>query len=136
MAHLVNGQPLPNNIAPFIIGSAALFAIPPLLELRFPNSRYLHYIPSGIAFAMGIYTTPNYVIPRVLGSLGAEAYQWYYNRKNPAGARSLKVLVIIIASGFVLGEGTLFVFNIILKACRVEPLTCAGCIYGICSGCK
>ncbi|RKP26444.1 OPT oligopeptide transporter protein-domain-containing protein, partial [Syncephalis pseudoplumigaleata] len=136
MSRLVNGQPLPTNSTPFIIGSAVLFAIPPLLEVVRPNARFLRYIPSGIAFAMGIYTTPNYVIPRVLGSLVAEAYQWHRVRKDPKVARSLRVLIIVIASGFVLGEGTLSLVNLILKANGVGPATCAGCIGSICSGCK
>ncbi|KAI9591589.1 OPT oligopeptide transporter protein-domain-containing protein [Syncephalis fuscata] len=135
MSRLVNGQPLPPNSVPFIIGSAILFAIPPLLELVRPNARFLRYLPSGIAFAMGIYTTPNYVIPRFIGALGAEIYKRYRTNKDPSVARSLRVLIIVVASGFVLGEGIIALVNLILSACHIKAATCAGCIPGTCPGC-
>ncbi|RKP05215.1 OPT oligopeptide transporter protein-domain-containing protein, partial [Thamnocephalis sphaerospora] len=135
MSRLVNGQPLPTNSEPFIIISAVIFAIPPLLEAAMPRARFHRYLPSGIAFAMGIYTTPNFVIPRVLGALGAHLYERYRLRHDPSVRRSLRVLIIVVASGFVLGEGTLSLVNLILKANGIHAATCAGCIDGICSGC-
>jgi OPT family oligopeptide transporter len=135
MSRLVNGQPLPVNSGPFILLSALLFALLPILRIALPNARFHRYMPSGIAFAMGIYTTPNYVLPRVLGALGAHLYSRYSQLHGTRTKESLAVLIIVVASGFVLGEGTFSLVNLVLKVNGIGPIACVGCIPGLCSGC-
>lgn len=43
--------------------------------------------------------------------------------------------MIIVASGFVLGEGIFSIFNAILKTIGVGVISCVGCPNGFCSGC-
>jgi uncharacterized oligopeptide transporter (OPT) family protein len=43
--------------------------------------------------------------------------------------------MIVTASGFVLGEGIMSIFNVILKSSGVPVLTCGGCLSGMCEGC-
>ena len=51
-----------------------------------------------VALAIGLYLTPRFSIPRVIGALGADLWR----RLHPA---SHSKLLLILASGFVLGEG-------------------------------
>ncbi|KAI0244060.1 OPT super [Massospora cicadina] len=132
MARLVNGHPLP----PFAGLTAGLFAavfglvqVAKQLRPRCPGTRRL---PSGIAFAVGIYNPPNFTLTRVLGALAGEAYLrgWW----RPSGGLAYdalasepgtaqphsfhRVLVTVVASGLVLGEGTVAIDN---KGVAGEP---------------
>ncbi|KAK9762552.1 OPT superfamily [Basidiobolus ranarum] len=111
MSRLVNGHPLPPNVLPFILSFGFLFALPPLLEAKYPHSRLLRLIPSGIAFAIGIYNPPNYTLPRVMGALASEMFRRWSSRP-----RLVQILSIVVASGFVLGEGTFAILTLGLKA--------------------
>lgn len=126
MARLMNtGLDAPNAVWFCVLG--AIFAATiPILSLLFP--KIAPYLPSGVAFAIGMYLTPNFVIPRFVGSL----IQFWWQRKNP---KSFDENMIVVASGFVLGEGIISIFNAILKASGVPVLTCSGCVPGLCSGC-
>ncbi|KAJ1912563.1 OPT super [Tieghemiomyces parasiticus] len=104
MSRLVNGHALPTNSAPFIIGFALLFSALPILEAVFSRHRWVRYLPSGIAFAIGIYNPPDFTLARVTGAL--TVYLW--NRfSDPRFEKPRNVMAIVVASGFVLGEGTL-----------------------------
>ncbi|ORX65863.1 OPT superfamily oligopeptide transporter [Linderina pennispora] len=113
MARLVNGRPLPPHVWPFIAVFSAIFVVLPILLLLITKSgkrswqigRFTRWWPSGIAFAIGIYNTPNFTLMRAIGAIAAAAEQLY--------RRKIGMLVIILASGFVLGEGT-FSFGILL----------------------
>ena len=43
--------------------------------------------------------------------------------------------IVIIASGFVLGEGVASILNLILRMLGVGQTSCWGCVEGICGGC-
>lgn len=43
--------------------------------------------------------------------------------------------VIIVASGFVLGDGIMSIATAALKAFNVSPFSCIGCPVGFCQGC-
>ena len=66
---------------------------------------------------------------RVIGSL--VDYIWF--RRSP---HSHKNYLIVVASGFVLGEGVMSIITALLKSSGVGVLTCVGCTAGFCSGCK
>ncbi|KAI8321233.1 OPT superfamily oligopeptide transporter [Martensiomyces pterosporus] len=144
MARLVNGQALPTHVWPFIVAFAILFAILPVISLLIDYSgketlkagrwsirvsTVQRWWPSGIAFAIGIYNTPNFTLMRAIGAIVASATTEVIVLRAKAtkgstgsslGAteeallrRKIGMLAIILASGFVLGEGT-FSFFILL----------------------
>lgn len=150
LARLVNGQPLPEHTVPFILGFAALFAGLTILTTVYSDIAYLKskdkhgnpitrpkwisYIPSGIAFAIGMYNLPNFTLARFVGGVISVGWDWYCKQyPGTKYAKLGRVFLIIIASGFVLGEGTLSIVNLRLKIHNVHSWTCAGCIEGICT---
>jgi OPT family oligopeptide transporter len=103
--------------------------------------RYAYYLPSGVAFAVGILNTPNFSIARFLG--GLVSYWWTRRQQRRQGSStsasassqsSSKILIIILASGFVLGEGAGSIVNLFGKSFGfLGSVTCAGC-RGSCGG--
>ncbi|KAJ1894846.1 OPT super [Kickxella alabastrina] len=84
MARLVNGHPLPPHVWPFIIAFSAAFVILPMVALLIKQSgkdvirigpwtirtvTLQRWWPSGIAFAIGIYNTPNFTLMRAIGAI-------------------------------------------------------------------
>lgn len=70
------------------------------------------WVPSGVAFAMGFLNTPNFSMARLVGGL---VEVWYHRRQrlrrqsdgkemDEDGSGSSGIGIIIVASGFVLGE--------------------------------
>ncbi|KAJ2349377.1 OPT super [Coemansia erecta] len=143
MARLVNGHPLPPHVGPFIAAFALLFVALPVGAALIEQSgkarvgacgwsvRRLalqRWWPSGIAFAMGIYNAPNFTLMRALGAIVvAAATEVRVAQAKRAGAlseelherllrRKLAILAIIVASGFVLGEGTFSFFILLSQA--------------------
>ncbi|KAJ1654374.1 OPT super [Dispira simplex] len=104
MSRLVNGHPLPTNSGPFIIGFALAFSCLPILESICHGKTWVKYLPSGIAFAIGIYNPPNFTLARVIGAL--TVYLWD-RFSDPRFSKPRNIMAIVVASGFVLGEGTL-----------------------------
>lgn len=45
------------------------------------------------------------------------------------------IRLIVIASGFVLGEGVVSIISLILRTLGVGVLSCYGCGHGLCGGC-
>ena len=89
-------------------------------------------LPSGIAIAIGMYVTPNWTIPRVIG--GFTSYLW--GRASPDHS---KRYMIVLASGFVLGEGVISIVTAVLQSLEIGIASCWGCpepaISGFCGGC-
>ncbi|KAJ9065593.1 OPT super [Entomophthora muscae] len=142
MARLVNGHPLPPRAGLCAGFFAMIFALIPLAKSLQPNSAYTRYLPSGIAFAIGIYNPPTFTLTRLTGAFICEAYiqGWWsaslkklrravsdgtssYSELNrqpvPAGDphsdRFYRVLFTVIASGLVLGEGTMSIAVLLYK---------------------
>ncbi|KAI9235859.1 MAG: OPT oligopeptide transporter protein-domain-containing protein [Podila humilis] len=145
LARLVNGHSLPDYTVPFILGFAALFAGLTLLTTVYSDvavlrgsskPKWLKYVPSGIAFAIGIYNLPNFTLARFAGGVVSVWWDKHCQKygKDPSAkyARLGRVFLIIIASGFVLGEGTLSIVNLFLKTFGVSPWSCVGCYAGCC----
>lgn len=123
MARLVNGQPLPPHVFEFIVAFSILFGVLVILKER---SRW---IPQGIAFAIGMYNPPNFTLARVIGGLMVSAWEAYCssNESHRVLDRLFRpyrklglIAIIIVASGFVLGEGTCSIINMILYAFHVR----------------
>ena len=67
------------------------------------------FIPSGISMGIGMYVTPDWTIPRFVGA----AVEYYWRSRYP---ESHTQLLLLIASGFVLGEGVLSIFVVAAAA--------------------
>ncbi|KAH8554027.1 OPT oligopeptide transporter protein-domain-containing protein [Umbelopsis sp. PMI_123] len=128
MSRLVNGRPLPPHVLEFVLAFSCLFGILVLIK-ETTTYKWRRYIPQGIAFAIGIYNPPNFTLARVIGGWAGHAWDRYCvepatsndNKGRLVGLcrryrEAGKVLIIVIASGFVLGEGTFALFNLCLRA--------------------
>ncbi|WFD06002.1 OPT super [Malassezia vespertilionis] len=106
----------------------------PLREKQVPLwERYAMWLPSSIAFATGMMNTPNFSLARLLGGI----LVFVYNRRHRSAPGSINaLLIIVIASGFVLGEGFASVAGLMLASFNVKPLTCFGCRYGCAGNCS
>lgn len=93
------------------------------------NAWYTKWIPSGIAFAIGFLNTPSFSLARLIG--GVIEYVYYARVGRSRGG----IRLIIIASGFVLGEGVVSIVSLVLKTCGIGAASCWGCPQGLCGGC-
>ncbi|KAG1883369.1 hypothetical protein F4604DRAFT_1737872, partial [Suillus subluteus] len=64
------------------------------------------WIPSGIAFAIGFLNTPSFSLARLIGGI----IEYMYH-KCVAKFGGTDIRLIVIASGFVLGEGVISVIS-------------------------
>ncbi|GAA5957053.1 hypothetical protein JCM8115_003941 [Rhodotorula mucilaginosa] len=109
--------------------------------------RWTRWIPSGIAFAVGFINTPSFSLARLVGGLvslhytrkRARTYPPSLNSRNSGAAHLEHFGLVLVASGFVLGEGLASVVGLGLKSADVGgPATCWGCGIGgggYCAGC-
>jgi len=65
---------------------------------------------------LGMYNTPSFMLARVIGGI---ASWWWIKRCKRQNEEEKKVLVIRVASGFVLGEGLCSIINLGLAAAGV-----------------
>jgi uncharacterized oligopeptide transporter (OPT) family protein len=56
-----------------------------------------------------------------------------YRHKYSKGSGDIRL--IIVASGFVLGEGVISVVSLVLRTFGVGVASCWGCSHGMCGGC-
>ncbi|KAF7558373.1 hypothetical protein G7046_g5783 [Stylonectria norvegica] len=107
-ARLVTGQGLPYMVKEWAIGAGALFAVATVARTIAVGKRWRSLIPGGIAVAVGMYNIPSFTLARTAGGL----FAWYWvhvmGRTNTP--------LIILASGFILGEGFLSIVNLFLQA--------------------
>ncbi|KAF6767482.1 Oligopeptide transporter, OPT superfamily [Kalmanozyma brasiliensis GHG001] len=155
LARLVNHGHLPDKVNVFMIVFGAIFAVTGVIK-TLARSKALHeegqvgtsaaakvakLVPSGIAFAVGMLNTPNFSLTRLVGGLVAH---WYHSRQraSASGQRSKSssalagIGIIIVASGFVLGEGAASIVTLLLKQNGAQAWTCAGCRGGCAGGCS
>lgn len=67
------------------------------------------WVPSGIGLAIGMYLTPNFTIPRVIGSISEQVWL-------RGSVRSHQACMLVTASGLVLGDGIASMVTTIIKA--------------------
>jgi len=113
MAELVNGGDLPENVVYFCIVLGILAGVVPILLSFYPHLE--KYFPSFVAFAVAMYVTPNWTIARVIGTVTEYLWRKYWPSSH-------EKYMIIVASGFVLGEGVTSIFTAILKTCNVPTV--------------
>jgi uncharacterized oligopeptide transporter (OPT) family protein len=126
-----DGQ-LPQNSASYMVLFAIIFGVIAGVKVMAAqyNHPYTKWIPSGIAFAIGFLNTPSFSLARLIG--GIIEYM-YHKRVAKSGGADIRL--IVIASGFVLGEGVISVISLVLKTYGVGVASCWGCSGGICAGC-
>ena len=95
------------------------------------QSRITRFIPSGVAFAIGFLNTPSFTLARLVG--GAIETTW--RARLQSKGRGNDITLIVVASGFVLGEGLVSVVALILRSWGIGVSSCWGCSHGLCSGC-
>ena len=139
MAELMAGAgALPAHVAPFMaVGAVVSFAVALVTSLaegagadagadsplRAAARRVAPYLPSPTAFSIGIYVTANWTLPRLAGALLAAALV----RRGAS-----QETTIMIATGFVLGEGVLALLAAVAATLGARPLSCAGCAPNMC----
>lgn len=87
------------------------------------------WIPSGVAFAIGFLNTPSFSIARLIGGVMEYVYRTRYAKDGG------DIRLVVIASGFVLGEGVVSIVSLILRILGVGVISCFGCGHGLCGGC-
>lgn len=132
MSRLVNGHQLPPHVSEFVFAFAILFTIFVLLKELYPRN-WSKFIPQGIAFAIGMYNPPAFTLARVIGGLVSHFWNKYCDsqlkhEENYTGFKAWlepyrviggKVFIVVVASGFVLGEGTFAIVNMMMRAYNV-----------------
>jgi len=93
------------------------------------NLWFSKWIPSGVAFAIGFLNTPSFSIARLIGGIMEYVYRTRYARDRG------DIRLIVIASGFVLGEGVMSIISLVLRTFGVGVASCFGCGHGLCGGC-
>lgn len=143
LARLLNNGHLPPAVIPFMLTFGLFFALisafKALLSQRLirpdsPLARYISFLPSGIAFAVGFLNAPSFSIARLIG--GYIAYRTAKSRRD-GNTKETPLVVIVIASGFVLGEGVFSIVNLVMKSSGLDAVSCWGCGLGgggYCSG--
>ncbi|KAI0084123.1 oligopeptide transporter [Irpex rosettiformis] len=131
LARLLRDGQLPARSSDFMVASAIIFALVSAAKTYASRRErpYAKWIPSGVAFAIGFLNTPSFSIARFLGGFAEFLYYRHYG-KEKGGIR-----LIIIASGFVLGEGVVSIISLILRTWGIGVVSCLGCVPGLCGGC-
>ncbi|CAK7264916.1 OPT super [Sporothrix epigloea] len=109
-ARLVTGKGLPAMACEWAVGAAILFAATTLLRIRVADKSWHAYVPGGIAVAVGMYNVPSFTLARSVG--GLISLYWKATGRDETRA-------IVLASGFILGEGFLSVVNLFLQTAGV-----------------
>ena len=116
-----------------MVSSATIFAL--ISAFKTHASRrgfwYAKWIPSGVAFAIGFLNTPSFSLARLVGGV----VEYIYHTRVSSKGKSGDIRLIVIASGFVLGEGVMSVVLLVLRTFGVGVVSCWGCDSGMCGGC-
>ena len=137
LARLLNNGSLPSHVVPFMVLFGLIFAIISALKAfksnlaHHPISRVIPYLPSGIAFAVGFLNAPSFSLARLIGGYIA------YRSAKASGSDETPLFAIVVASGFVLGEGVFSIITLALTSWGFGAVSCWGCHIGgggYCSG--
>ncbi|OAA76338.1 oligonucleotide transporter [Akanthomyces lecanii RCEF 1005] len=110
-ARLVTGQGLPYMAKEWAIAAGALFVCTTVLRTAAVGKPWRSLVPGGIAVAVGMYNVPSFTLARAAG--GILTWVWLHLMKRSSTP------LIILASGFILGEGFLSIVNLIMEGLSV-----------------
>jgi len=122
---------LPEKSTLFMTVFAFVFAVLATLKVYAVRrqSCWAKWLPSGVAFAVGFLNTPSFSIARLIGGILEYVYRTRYAKEKH------DIWLIVIASGFVLGEGVISIVNLALRLLGVGVASCWGCGHGLCGDC-
>ncbi|KAG8906328.1 hypothetical protein FRB99_007108 [Tulasnella sp. 403] len=106
LARLLRDGSLPPKTSDFMLwfGLAAVCVAIAKVRATAIDSPWARWIPSGVAFAIGFLNTPNFSMARLIGGVIELWYSFRQRKRHAAGKGSDGIAIIIVASGFVLGE--------------------------------
>ncbi|KAJ4153308.1 hypothetical protein LMH87_009800 [Akanthomyces muscarius] len=110
-ARLVTGQGLPYMAKEWAIAAGAVFVCTTVLRTAAVGKPWRSLVPGGIAVAVGMYNVPSFTLARAAG--GILTWVWLHLMKRSSTP------LIILASGFILGEGFLSIVNLIMEGLSV-----------------
>ncbi|OLL24058.1 putative oligopeptide transporter [Neolecta irregularis DAH-3] len=117
-SRLVTGQGLPPYVQPTCLVLAIIFGGISCLKAMSKHP-WVPYLPSGLATAIGMYNVPSFTFARLIGGM----LSWYWLRRcRKRNKDADEILMIIVASGLVLGEGVFSIINLLLAAFGVPHL--------------
>lgn len=123
-SRLVYGSGLPPGAYAFALLFAALSAACTVARGWLCPGRIVPWIPGGIAVAVGMYNTPSFTLARALGG----AVQWAWSRRQPSatggggGGEQQQTVLVVFASGLILGEGLVSIVNLVMAGIGVPHL--------------
>jgi uncharacterized oligopeptide transporter (OPT) family protein len=159
LARLLRSSSLPLHVDKFMIAFGAAAGCLALFKVWAAKNRmgWIKWIPSGVAFAVGMLNTPNFSMTRLVGGIVELAWkrrQAARRRRSRGGADDGdgedddgdassgtgrdgvgEIAIVIIASGFVLGEGVGSIVNLVLRMLNIDQASCWGCVKGVCGTC-
>ncbi|KAL5634620.1 hypothetical protein ACGC1H_002609 [Rhizoctonia solani] len=132
-----SGNGLPDHTKPFIINAAVIAASIAGFKVQALSKGkwWARWIPSGVAFAIGFLNTPSFTIARLIGGIAELVYRRRVARLRLQGQSASDVGIVILASGFVLGEGVASIVGLVMKSFGVGVISCGGCWPGGCPSC-
>ncbi|KAK8077557.1 oligopeptide transporter [Apiospora saccharicola] len=110
-ARLVTGQGLPPMAREWAIGAAVVFGFFTILRTKGMGKWWQVYIPGGIAVAVGMYNVPSFTLARTIGGVLSWVWRSLLKKQDTP--------LIVLASGFILGEGFLSIVNLLLQSGKV-----------------
>lgn len=120
-ARLVTGKGLPPMAWQYALGAGAIFVVTTIVRIHLLTAqegswkrKIYPFIPGGIAVAVGMYNTPSFTLARTVGGLIS---WWYIQWKGRS-----ETVVIVLASGLILGEGVVSIVNLVLASLNVPHL--------------
>lgn len=161
LARLLRSSSLPLHVDKFMIAFGAAAGCLALFKVWAVKSRkgWIKWFPSGVAFAVGMLNTPNFSMTRLVGGIvelawrrgeAARRRRFRHARDDgdddgdgedgDASSRTGRgdigeIVIVIIASGFVLGEGVGSIVNLVLRMLNIDQASCWGCVKGVCGTC-
>jgi uncharacterized oligopeptide transporter (OPT) family protein len=159
LARLLRSSSLPLHVDKFMLAFGAAAGCLALFKVWVAKNRtgWIKWIPSGVAFAVGMLNTPNFSMTRLVGGIAELAWrrgQAARRRQFRGGADDDddddddgaaspgtrrdgvgEIAIVIIASGFVLGEGVGSIVNLVLRMLSIDQASCWGCVKGVCGTC-
>ncbi|KAJ3479059.1 hypothetical protein NLI96_g9321 [Meripilus lineatus] len=131
LARLLRDGDLPPRSDIFMISFGLFFGVVSAIKTYSAQRQrwFAKWIPSGVAFAIGFLNTPSFTLARLIGGF----VEYLYHRK--IGKENGGIRLIVIASGFVLGEGVISIVSLILRTYGIGVISCWGCGHGLCGGC-
>lgn len=112
-ARLVTGQGLPYMAREWALAFAVLFTVTTMVRIYGTARWWQVYVPGGIAVAVGMYNVPSFTLARTVGGLIA----WWWRGRGKEDTP-----LIVLASGFILGEGFLSIINLMMQSAGVPHL--------------